>query len=41
MKVGSNGDTVIPSVPHKMVSATWPAEAGSGRLVVKGKIISF
>ena len=39
IKVGSNGDPVIPSTPHKMVSATCPAEAGSGRLAGKGKII--
>ena len=37
MKAGSKGSTAIPSDPHRMVSATCPAVATSGRLMILWK----
>lgn len=34
MNAGSKGSTLIPSDPHRMVSATCPAVAASGRLMM-------
>ena len=39
MNAGSKGNTEIPSDPHRMVSATCPAVAPSGRLMIMWKCI--